>query len=163
MKLIITPVQVAELAFRAPDFITPEAVPEATILAVQQKHILPVFGAGLCSQFAAEAGTASVCGTFVKDYLAMPVALYVKASMLPSLAVQAGAGGIVESHGANITPAGDKKIRAAIRRLRADARALMLRAAEYVENAPENDFRNYDPRKNILRRCSIEGGVVISK
>jgi hypothetical protein len=152
--VLITPAQVAELAFRAPDFISPESISEATILATQQKFIAPVFGglyAKLCEGDYSE---------FVDEYIAAPLALYVKMQMLPSLAVQAGGGGVVEVTSKNLARVGDAKLRYAVRRLRSDAAALIDRAINHIEASPEA-FPEYDPCQNILNRTSIDGGIVL--
>ncbi len=152
MELIITPAQVAETAFLAPDFISPEAVPEATILAAQQKFVRPVLGAALC-----DALCRGQYPSLLADYIALPLALYTKMLMLPSLAVQAGAAGVVEAHGANLARAGEARLNAAIRRLRGDAAALMRRAVEHIESSPDT-YPEYEPRD----RCSIDGGIVLN-
>lgn len=157
MRLIITPEKVAETAFCAPDFIQPEAVSEATILAAQQKFVRPVLGDALYE---------AVCGgaypAMTEAFLRPPLALYVKMLMLPSLAVQAGGAGIVEVNSRNLARAGEGKLRSALRRLRCDARALMRRAVRHIESAPA-DYPEYDPTNNILNRCSTEGGLVLTK
>ncbi len=147
----------AETAFCAPDFIAPDAVPEATIVAAQQKYVKPVLGEALYERLL-EGGYPSL----LADYLSAPLALYVKMMILPALAVQTGAGGVVEVHSANFARAGEEKLRAAVRRLRRDASALMRRAVEHIEASSEA-YPEYDPRENILNRCSIEGGVVLDK
>lgn len=154
MELIITSERVAELAFRAPDFVPADAIPEATILAAQQKFIRPVFGA-LYDRMAAGSEAA-----FVNDYIAAPLAIYVKMLMLPSLAVQSGAAGVVEVTGKNLARVSDERLRAAVRRLRGDAAALVRRAVEHVEANPAL-FPTYDPRQNILNHISIDGGIVL--
>lgn len=154
MKLLITPAQVAEAAFRAPDLIPADAVPEATILAAQQQFIRPVLGRlydRLC------AGT---CPELLDGYIAQPLALYVKMLMLPSLAVQTGVAGVVEANPENLVRASDAKLRGAIRRLRGDATAMMRRAVEHIESDPAA-YPEYDPHANILNRCSIDGGIVL--
>lgn len=157
MKLLITPAQVASAAFRAPDFISEDAVPEATILAAQQKFLRPALGPAMFD---------ALCGgkypELLADHLLPPLALYVKMLMLPSLAVQTGAAGVVEANPKNLAKVGDTKLRGAIRRLRGDASALMRRAVERMEAAP-HAYPEYDPDENILNRCSIEGGVVLTK
>jgi hypothetical protein len=157
MKTLITSAQVAAEAFRAPDFIQPYAVAEATILAAQRRHIRPVLGEKLY---------AALCGgghaTFLEEYVRPPLALYVKLSMLPSLAVQVGGAGVVELHSTNLARAGEARTRAAARRLRSEAGALMRRAVEHVEASPAL-FPEYDPAENILNRCSMAGGVVLTK
>lgn len=154
MELLITPAQVAETAFRAPDFITPDAVPESTILAAQQKFIRPVLG-GLYDKLCA-----GKYPELMSEYILPSLALYVKMLMLPSLSVQAGAAGVVEVNSKNLTRAGDAKLRYAVRRLRSDASALMRRAVEHIESAP-SAFPEYDPRDNVLKRRSIDGQIVL--
>jgi hypothetical protein len=152
--LIITPAKVAELAFRAPDFILSDSIGEATILAAQQKFIAPVFGE-LYPRLCEEAYTG-----FVNEYVAPALALYVKMQMLPSLAVQAGGGGVVEVTSKNMARASDAKLRHAMRRLRSDAAALIERAVAHIEAWPE-EYPEYDPRDNILNRVLIDGGIVL--
>lgn len=180
MELLITPARVAEMAFRAPDRIAADAIPCATILAAQQKFIKPVVGRALYD---------ALCGgaypSLTEDYLAMPLALYVKMLMLPSLAVQVGAAGVVEVNSKNLARVGDEKLRAAIIRLKDDAGALMRRATDHIEASGEvsgtleasgapgeisgasdpisggTAYPEYDPHENILNRCSVAGGVVL--
>ncbi|MDR0907561.1 MAG: hypothetical protein LBM63_02990 [Rikenellaceae bacterium] len=152
--LLITPAQVAELAFRAPDFISPDTIGEATILATQQKFIAPVFG-GLYQRLCEGAYP-----DFTEEYVVAPLALYVKMQMLPQLAVQAGGGGVVEVTSKNLARVGDAKLRLAVRRLRSDAAALIDRAIDHIEASPEA-FPEYDPRENILNHTSIDGGIIL--
>ncbi len=154
MNLLITPAQVAETAFRAPYFIIPDAVPEATILAAQQKFIRPVLG-GLYDRLCA-----GEYPEFLAEYVLPPLALYVKLLMLPSLSVQAGSAGVVEVNSKNLARAGDTRLRYAVRRLRSDASALMARAVGHLE-AHRDDFPEYDPHENVRNRCSIDGLVVL--
>ncbi len=158
MELLITPAQVAQMAFRAPDFISENAVPEATILAAQQKFVRPVLGDALFD---------ALCGgaypVLLADYVAPALALYVKMLMLPSLAVQSGAGGVVEANPKNFARAGDVRLRAAVRRLRSDALALMRRTIEHIESAASGVYPEYDPAGNILNRCFTDGGLILDK
>jgi hypothetical protein len=158
MELLITPAQVAQMAFRAPDFISPESVDEAVILAAQQKYILPVLGESLFDALAR-----GRYPELLADFVAPPLALYVKMLMLPRLAVQAGGAGVVEVSSKNLTRASGAKLRDAVQRLRGDARALMRRAVRHIESAPSGTYPEYDPALNILNRCSTEGGVVLPK
>lgn len=154
MELLITPARVAELAFRAPAFIDPSAVPEPTILAAQHRFIRPLLGAlydRLCEGAYPE---------LLEDYIVPPLALYVRMLMMPSLAVQAGTAGVVEINSRNLARAGDIKLRYAVRRLRGDASALMERAVSYIESHAD-DFPEYDRRANLRNRCSIEGNIVL--
>lgn len=143
------------MAFRAPDFITADAVSESTILAAQQKFIRPVLGELLYGKLCA-----GEYPEFLSEYILPPLALYVKLLMLPSLSVQAGAAGVVEINSRNLAKAGDTKLRYAVRRLRSDASALVKRAVGHIESDPAG-FPEYDACKNIRNRRSIEGHVVL--
>ena len=154
MKLLITPAQVAETAFRAPDFMTADAVPEATILAAQQKFIRPVLG-GLYDRLCA-----GEYPELLSEYILPPLALYVKLLMLPSLSVQSGAAGVVEVNSKNLAKASDTRLRYAVRRLRSDASALMDRAVQHIGTDPDA-FPEYDARRNVRNRCSVDGQIVL--
>ncbi len=156
MELLITPAQVAQMAFRAPDFISPDAVGEATILAAQKKFVQPVLGDALF-----EALCRGVYPTLLADYIQPPLALYVKMLMLPSLAIQTGMAGVVEVNSKNLARVTDAKLRAVIRRLRGDALALMRRAVEHIHSSIES-YPEYAPASNILNRCSTDGGIVLA-
>jgi hypothetical protein len=156
MNVLISPATVVSLAFRAPDFIEAESVSEAVILAAEQKFIRPVLGGALCDRLREGAYP-----LLLEEYVALPMALYVKALMLPQLAVQAGAAGVVEAHGTHLARAGEGKLRGAVRRLRAEALVLVKRAVEYIEAA--GGYIEYDPHENILNRCSVEGGIVVTR
>jgi hypothetical protein len=156
METLITPAQVARMAFTGPDFITEEAVPAATILAAEQKFVRPVLGGSFCAALLRGAYP-----EFLTDYLQPALALYVKMLMLPSLAVQTGSAGIVEVNSRNLARAGEGKLRAAVLRVRRDALALMRRAVEYLESSPAGTWPEYDPAANVLNRCSMDGGIVL--
>ncbi len=157
-ELLITPQQVAGDAFRTPDMMPPQAVSEATILAAQQKYIVPVLGAALCAAMAR--GTRS---ELLTDYVQPALALYVKMLMMPSLALQTGPAGVAELNSRNLARAGEGKLHAAVRRLQGDALALMRRATDHIESAPVGAYPEYDPELNILNRCSTDGGVVLPR
>jgi hypothetical protein len=167
MKTLITPARVASLAFRAPDFISEEAVSEATIVAAEERFIRPVLGAALCDALADGAWP-----ELLEDYVAPALALYVKALMLPTLAVQVGVAGVAEVNSRNLARAGEAKLRAAVKRLQGDALALMRRAVEHIEGAGGGSgagsgsgsgaYPEYDPAQNVLHRCSIEGGIALT-
>jgi hypothetical protein len=158
MKPLITPARVAQIAFRAPDHIATEAISEAAIVAAQQRFVRPTVGDALY-----EALCRGHHPALVAEYLAPPLALYVKAAMLPLLAVQAGMAGVVELQSKSLTRAGDDKIRVAVRRLMAEADVLLRRALDHIEAMGAETYPEYDPSLNILNSCAIAGGMVLKK
>jgi hypothetical protein len=115
--------------------------------------VRPVLGNALC-----DALLRGEHPDFLAGYILPPLALYVKALMLPALAVQAGAAGVAEVNSKNMARVGDAKLRASVRRLRGDALALMRRAVDHLESASPGSYPSYDPAANVLNRCSVEGG-----
>jgi hypothetical protein len=157
MEPLISAAQVAALAFKAPDFIREDAIPEVTILAAEQKFIRPVLGDPLCDALAA-----GKYPSLLTDHVRPALALYTKLLMMPALAVQTGTAGVVELNSRNLARAAEDKARAAMRRLRGDAGVLMVRAVKHLEADPKK-YPEYDPAGNVMHRVSIEGGVVLPK
>jgi hypothetical protein len=157
MNLLITPAQVAALAFKAPDFITEESIAEATILAAEQKFIRPVLGDALCD---------ALCrGTYpdlLETMVRPPLALYIKMLMLPSLSLQTGPAGVVEVNSKQLATVGDARLRTAMRGLRGEAGMLVVRLTKHLDSNLSK-YPEYNPDNNIVRRCSIDGGIVIPK
>jgi hypothetical protein len=158
MQTLITEAQVAQLAFRAPDFISEDAVSKSTIIVAEYKYVRPVLGGAMC-----EALRRGDYPDLLTEFVQPALALYVKMLMIVSLAVQTGRAGVVEVQSKNLAKASEKKMRAAVNRLRDEARALMRRTVEHVESAPEGKYPEYDSRENILNRYSTDGGIVLPK
>lgn len=152
-KLLITPGQVVEIAFPG-SVMWPEMISEASIEAVQERMLAPVFGDMY------EAMTAGRYDDFVAEYIVRPLALRVKMQIMPSLASQCGPTGITEQKSSLYGAAGDLAVRRVARQLRRESDALLLKAVERVESAPEL-FPEYDPRRNVLNRCDITSGAVL--
>lgn len=152
-KLLITPGQVAEIAFPG-TFIRQEMISEASIEAVQERMLAPVFGPMY------EAMTAGRYDDFVAEYIVQPLALRVKMQILPSLAAQCGTTGLTEQKSAFYGAAGDVAVRRVVRQLRCESDALLLKAVARVESAPDM-FPEYDSRRNVLNRCDITSGAVL--
>jgi hypothetical protein len=157
MELLITPAQVVQLAFKAPDFIREDMICEATILAAEQKFIRPVLGDPLC-----DALLAGKYPALLTDYVKPSLALYIKMEMTVALAIQTGAAGVVELNSRNLARATDAKTRAATQRLGGEAGLLMVRAVRHIEANPKK-YPEYNPADNIMHRMSIRGGIVLTK
>ncbi len=131
-----------------------EIIPEASIEAVQERMLAPVFGPMY------EAMTAGRHGDFVSEYILHPLALRVKMQILPSIAAQCGTTGLTEQKSSGYGAAGDVAVRRVVRQLRRESDALLLKAVRRVESAPKL-FPEYDPRRNVLNRCDIASGAVL--
>lgn len=154
-KLLITPSQVVEIAFPG-NFMHEELISGASIEAVQQRVLAPIFGALY------EAMVRGEHEEFVQEYILQPLALRIKMQILPSLAARSGITGLTEQKSSFYSPADDIAVRRVVRQLRRESDALLLRAVEHAEENREL-YPEYDPAHNILNRCDITSGAVLCR
>lgn len=150
MKTLITPAQVAALAFEATEQFSPVEINEAVLLSAEQKFIAPALGP-LYAEL-----QAGLHADLLEEHLAMPLSLYVKWLMLPTLAVQSGRVGVVQMRSDNFAPADPVALSRARQRVKADARALMRCAIEHIEAHPES-YPAYLPAGN----ARVAGNMVL--
>lgn len=155
MKILITPAEVAVKAFGGEENISVELITETAILAAQKRYILPVLGKPLWA--ALERGEYS---ELLSDWVKPALALYVKYSVLPAVAAQTGALGVVRYSGEGFVPADDKSFQRMLRGVRIEADALLDATAEFIESALVF-FPEYNSTENIRNNISIIGGVVL--
>lgn len=154
MNTLITPAQVVALAFADGEYLAPETVTQGDIAAAEQRYIVPVVGRRLYEKLLAGAHAG-----FTTEYLAAPAALFTRIALQPRLDVRTGQCGTVAPKSTAYQPAGTQALRDLQRSLRRQARTLLRRAAAHLEaNAAE--FPEYDPRENILNRCTTDGNFV---
>lgn len=154
MKTLISSEEVVELAMSGDAAFRSTSVNEAVILAAQQKFLRPVLND---LYTAIEAGRHR---DLLDRYLKKSLANYVKYLLLPSVAAQVGASGVVQPSGQNLIPANDKALSRLMKRIRSDADTLLAVAVEHIE-AHAAEYPEYDPHKNILHRTSIAANILI--
>ncbi len=152
---LITPLEVTRIAFAGSEAVDPAVVPESLILAAEEKFFVPVLGEKLL-----DAVREGKYPDLLYQYLRIPLALYAKYLCLPSLAVQAGSGGIARHKTDNLAPADAAAVAGASKSLHALARVLLRSAVSHIEAAPEA-YPEYDPEKNILKSVNLDGGIVL--
>ena len=152
MQTLITPTAVVARAFADGEYIAPETVSEAAIAAAQETYLRP----------AVQVERASVLGDhadFADEYLAAPLALYVRYLIAPQLDLRHGQVGTVQPRSEGFAAASDATLRRSRRALLKTARRLLRRASDYLESHAAQ-FPLYDPQANVLNRCSIDGKLV---
>lgn len=155
MKPLITPAEVAQIAFGGENNVDMDYISEAVILTARRRYLIPVVGKNLCD--ALERGEyPELLTKWIKPALAM----YVKYCMLPSLAAQTGVLGIVKYAGVGFDPADDKSVERLQHRIRIEADALIDAATDFIEYAAIF-FPEYDGSKNYRHNFSIKGGIVL--
>ena len=156
MNTLITAAQVIRLAFAPDDCLPPDAVAESDIAAAEARYLIPVIGQRLHQRLLK--GASADC-TFVADHLAAPLALFTRALIQPRLDLRTGRSGSTVPKSDTATPAGDSARRALRAALLAEARALLRQAVTRIEELPAT-YPEYDPARNILKRCSLDGKLV---
>ena len=139
MQTLITPTVVVARAFADGEYIAPETVSEAAIVAAQETYLRPVTGDALFERL-----LAGDHADFADEYLAAPLALYVRYLIAPQLDLRHGQGGTVQPRSDGFAAASDATLR---------------RASDYLESHAAQ-FPLYDPQANVLNRCSIDGKLV---
>lgn len=154
MNTLITTTQLLQLAFSHGEYLTPDALAEADISAAEQRYILPVVGPELYEQL-----LAGDHADFRQGYLAAPLALYTRLLLQPRLDIRTGEAGTTAPKSSWSQPADDEALRRQRHALRCEARALMRRAVRYLESHSD-EFPAYRSDRNILNRCTTDGGFV---
>ena len=154
MNTLVTPLQVLKLAFAEGAYLPTDTVTEADIAAAEQRYIVPVIGTALYEKLLGGA-----YDDFRADYLAAPAALFTRLSLQPRLDLRTGQCGTTAPKSDSGQPAGDDARRDLLRTLRAEARALLRRAALHLRTH-RSEYPEYDPARDILNRCTTDGGFV---
>lgn len=154
MRTLITPSQVLTLAFNGGQYLSQSAISEADILAATSRYLQPVVGQSLL-----EALYEGQYEQLLADYLAPALAFAVRALVQPSLALRTGEGGVT-------APRTDASVSAERYAVDALMRSIKSRMHELIEqlshhlNQNAGSYPEYNPKLNILNRCSIDGGIV---
>lgn len=154
MNTLVTPLQVLKLAFAEGDYLPAKTVTETDIAAAEQRYIVPVIGPALYERL-----LAGQYADLRAEYLAAPAALFTRVSLQPRLDIRTGQCGTTAPKSDSGQPAGDNARRELLRTLRTQARAMLRRASLHLRSH-RSEFPEYDPVRDILNRCSTDGGFV---
>lgn len=154
MQRLITPQQVVALAFADGEFIEPERIPDTAIAEAEQTYLLPVIGRKLYDNLLGGGHAA-----FTTDYIAPALACCIRLRIDPTLYIRRSQYGAVQPRSSAFAPADPELLRLARQTLRTTARRMLQRASDYLE-AHADEFPEYDPERNILKRCTIHGSYI---
>lgn len=155
MKTLTTPLQVLRTAFGADEPLPPSAIAEADIAAAETRWIIPAIGPRLYKKLLAGAHP-----EFCNEYLAAPIAFYTRALLQPRLDVRTDRNGTTTPKTANGQPADDKARCNLRRHLLRQARTLLTRATDYLDEYAAL-YPEYEPEANPAARCSLASGIVL--
>lgn len=154
VKSIITPAEVVATAFSDGGYIAPESIAEVDITTATERWIRPVVGQALLDGVA-EGRYADL----KRDYLAPAVALYTRYLVQPRLNVATNQLGLTTPAGSSHKAAEKTAREELMRALKIRARTALKRLSDYLD-ANTALFAEYNPSKDILKRCSCDGGFV---
>lgn len=153
---LITPQEVVNLAFNSVEQVDTGLVRESTIIAAQQKFILPALGQTLYTKVE-QGAYQGLC----MDKIKMPLALYVRMLCVPVLVAQMGVTGIMQHRGANFSTANTSQVNALMRALRVEADTLMQQILEYVGEHTDA-FPDYNAHESVFNKVVILGNLIIT-
>lgn len=154
MNTLISPAQAIRLAFPDGEYLPAGTLTETDIAAAEERCIVPVIGRALY-----EKTLSGACEELRLRYLAAPTALCTRLSVQPRLDIRTGRCGTTAPRPDDAQPAPADALARLQKRLRQQATALLRRATDYLETHA-GDYPVYDPRCNILNRCTTDGGLV---
>lgn len=151
---IITPEQVVAMAFSDGEYVASEAISEADIDTAIARWVKPIVGEALLEAVAG-GSYEKLCVELLQPAVACAVRLFVQPRLNASTS-QMGLTVAVGSH----QKAADESLREShLRALRMRARTALYSLSEYLQ-AHGAEFKEYNPKENVLNRCSCNGGFV---
>ena len=157
MQTLIDTKEAIALAFADTGYFDPSGLSTAEIAAAEARYVLPVTGRPLYERML-DGGYSAL-----REEYAAPAAAYaVRLLVQPMRDIHAGEGGTTGPYSGNYRPAGTQQLAEARRALRTKARAVLGRLSDHLA-AHADDYPEYDPRSDAMRRISTEGGLVLPR
>lgn len=151
---LISPEQVLELAFGHSYDLSPQNITPSDIAAATSRYITPVMGQQLM-QCVMEGKYPDLSQQYVAPALACAVRLMVQ----PSLNIRTADSGLIAPRGETMTPPSTAAAQQLMHSLKIRTRELVGRLSDHL-NTSCNLYAEYNPKNNILNRCSIDGGLI---
>lgn len=154
MKILITPSQVLALAFNGGEYLSQSAISEADIIAATARYLQPVVGQELLEALQDEEYEG-----LLAEYVAPALAFAVRNLVQPSLTLRTGDSGVTAPKTDASTAAERHALIALMHSIKSRMRELIVRLSDHL-NSHADSYPEYNPKLNILNRCSIDGGLV---
>ena len=154
MKSLITSEKVISLAFGDGEYLPPEAIGTADIVAAERRHILPIVGQELYDRLHEGAYP-----DLVEEYVAPALAMAVRVMVQPALNVRTGQAGLVMPSTSHAVAAHTEATRALQRSLRARRQVMLRRLSDYLKTCRAT-LPEYDAAHDIMQHVNIDGNIV---
>lgn len=142
------------MAFGDGEYLSPEVVLDSDIVAAAEKYILPVVGEELYEEMV-DGSYRSLVDNFVAPALAMAVRTMIQ----PALNVRTGQTGLHISSSMRADTSTKSAAQMLQKSLYARRQVLLKRLSNHLKRHA-SEFASYNPEKDVLQRCSINGGYV---
>ena len=156
MKNLITNEQVISLAFGDGEYLSPEVILDSDIALAEDRYIVPVVGEELYKELLDGAYT-----EFCNDFVAPALAMAVRTMIQPALNVRTSQAGLIMHSSARSDTATKSAVNALQKSLRLRRQSLLRQMSNYLKNHA-SEFASYDAGRDVMQRCSINGGYVQS-
>lgn len=154
---LITPGEVAGLAFADAGYLPPDSIGLADIAAAETRSLIPVTGAALWQSL-----LEGKYPSLRRDYLLPAAAAAVRLGMQPMLDLRCGGGG-AGLCGASGSRADDAAALARSRKAqRSRLSALLRRLSDHLDACADR-YPEYAPRDNVLHRVTVVGGMAVRR
>lgn len=152
MKRLITPEQVVSLAFSDAEYISVATISDSDIDAATNRYILPIVGQSLVDALLEQNYSA-----LLEQYVAPALAFAVRHSIQPTLNLRTADRGLLAPRTDNYTTPSQSAVITYRSSIKNRMRELLCRLSDHLNSA---EYEEYNPKQNILNRCSIDGGFV---
>ena len=154
MQNVITNEEVIQLAFGDGEYVSPSVVRDADIDTAAHRYIIPIVGKELYKEML-EGSHATLRSDFVAPALAMAVRTMIQ----PALDVRTGQAGVSFSSSLRADSSTKAALNALHKSLRLRRQALLKRLSSHLKEH-SSEYASYLPGRDIMQKCSINGGYV---
>ncbi len=151
---IISAEEILSEAFTDGEYIAADVIAQSDIIAAIERWITPITGPELLS--AVEAGGYS---EFASQYLKPAIAAYTRLEIQPRLNVATGQLGLSLPRTSYNKVADESMRQELMTALKRRAHTLRRRMSNYLEEHAST-MPEYDPKRNLLKRCCCDGGIM---
>lgn len=153
-NLLILPAEVIQIAFPSSENIREDLVTDIQIETAQIKYLKPVLGPLY------QVLDGATYTDFVASHLKKPLAFFVRALVVEELGSSVSMMGVMQNKNEFSMPVSMREQAMLRKKARSTARFFLQEALRHIEANAEL-FPEYDPRQNILNRCSLLGGIAL--
>ena len=153
-RIVVTGGETVSAAFADGEYMPPSAISDADIAAAEERYLIPVTGRELYESLL-DGKYAELRG----EYVVPAVAYAVRTMLQPALDVRAGVFGTTVPKSSAFGGATAEQARELRKAVRTKAHTLLRRLSDHLD-AHATEYPEYRRERDVLKRCSTDGGIV---